>query len=148
MLNSIIRSISKTITLAAFFLLLQTACEPQPKPIDGQAAVQAGYQKLLQQKWIDLNSREEWLLQVCIEKEADGGAEVKDLRYQDEEADKMVANKLLRWDSDARRYKATTMGKDVYALGMKLREEESKKDPRFRSARLIKNASNNSPGSN
>lgn len=85
-----------------------------------------------------MNTQEEWILKTCLDKEATGGAEIADLRYQDKEVNKLADGKMLKWDSDNRKYQITQLGKDVYQTGMEFREAEMKKDPKMRSERAIK----------
>ncbi|HEY9886425.1 MAG TPA: hypothetical protein V6C96_04105 [Vampirovibrionales bacterium] len=100
--------------------------------------MKAQYNKLLMKDWIVLTPHEEDILEKAVQQDSLGGASLKDIRYQEIEADKLKNDKYLKWNHENQRYQITALGRDLYEFGQKVKEKELQKDKRLRSKRLIK----------
>lgn len=127
-----------TISILLFSTGFIYSCGKKAEAPTNEQLIQEQYQESLKARWIELSPHDEAILQKCIEQDSDEGATIPDLRYQEEEADALKEKNLLTWSSNTQKYKATQLGKDVYGYGQKLKEEEMKKDAKYRSKRVLK----------
>jgi hypothetical protein len=125
-----------------FFLVISllSACTRKKEQIPStQAIIKEQYTKLLNITWAQLNPVDEKILKIVIDKEADGGATMEDIRFQQDEADALIKKKLLNWNTQGQKFVPTQFGKEVYIRGQELKNEEAKKPENLRNKKILKN---------
>ena len=89
------------------------ACGGQKQNIDERK--EASYQQYRDNAlWKSLEKQQKEMLQLCLEKETEGGASINDFeRFKQMDLDRLIRLRLINFNKEVKKYQLTNLGRDV-----------------------------------